>query len=258
MKFTIALSTIIFIITSSCSSNNQEGENQQEELTTEKEMSLDELAKRHVEADLEIPSTEKYSLRLYKENLDGDEKEDAIITVNRLEKSLMDAEKSGKSAKLAEVGFTSNSNYIFYYDGALNKISPNIPVLSAPFSELKVNFINLMSNSFKDVTLDFRIMNSSYKKFITIKNHNPKVIFEWNEFENLGKENVKSTYFDIVEKEIGLSKEIVLYEGILENNVIGMKDIYNFTPIIKKSNTKLYTWFYEPQQGKYCTLDKKK
>ena len=243
------------VLFSSCTSTEKEEiETPQEE----KEMSLEELAKRHVESDLQIPSTEKYSMRIYKENLDGDAKEDAIITVNRLENAFKTAEKSGKSAKLAEIGFMGNHNYFFYFDGALGKITPNIPVMSSPYTELKINFINLMSDAYKDVTMDFRILNASYKDFITIKNHNPKVIFEWNEFENLGKNNASAVYFDIVERNVGLSKDIVLYKANLENNVIGMNDVYHFTPIIKKTNEKLYSWFYNPDQGKYCTTDKKK
>ena len=92
--------------------------------------------------------------------------------------------------------------------------------------------------------MDFRILNASYKDFITIKNHNPKVIFEWNEYENLGKNNATAVYFDIVDRNVGLSKDIVLYKANLENNVVGMNDVYHFNPIIKKTNEKLYSWFY--------------
>ena len=40
-------------------------------------------AVRHVEAQLNIAGTERYGLSIIKQHLDGDDQEDAIITVNR-------------------------------------------------------------------------------------------------------------------------------------------------------------------------------
>ena len=254
----IYIPIVLGLFISSCSSNNEEDTKDVfDQPIIDKNLPLDELAKRHVEADLKIPATEKYGLKIYQEDLDGDDKKDAIITVNRLEYAYSTAEASGKAAKMAELDFFGNYNFIFYYDGSLNKISPAIPFISCPQNELKVKFIHLLSDVHKDIVIDYRIKNASYKDFITVRNHTPNVIFEWNEFENLGKENAKANYFEIVQKNVGLPRDIILYEGVLENNDLNIKDIYNFTPKIKKKN-KLYTWFYNPEMGKYATLDAKK
>jgi hypothetical protein len=252
------LSLAVGLILTSCSSKSEDEKRDIfDQPIIDKSLPLAELAKRHVEADLKIPATEKYALKIYEEDLDGDDKKDAIITVNRLEFAYKTAETSGNAAKMAELDFFGNYNFIFYFDGALNKISPAIPFISCPQKELKVKFIHLLSDAHKDVVIDYRIKNSSYKDFITVRNHTPNVIFEWNEFENLGTPNAKANFFEIVEKNVGLPRDIVLYEGVLENNDLNIKDVYNFTPKIKKKN-KLYTWFYNPEMGKYATRDAKK
>ena len=91
-------------------------------------------AARHIEAQLNIAGTERYGLTIYTQNLDGDDKEDAIITVNRFNYALEKAKQSPNPAKLAEIGYLGNYNYIFYYDGGLDLISPAIAVPSSPYS----------------------------------------------------------------------------------------------------------------------------
>jgi len=51
-------------------------------------------AVRHVEAQLNIAGTERYGLSIIKQHLDGDDKEDAIITVNRFNFALEKAKQS--------------------------------------------------------------------------------------------------------------------------------------------------------------------
>lgn len=243
----------LFIISSmllSCSSKVEE--KSVIEQPTNNDIPLDQLAKRHVEAELGIPATEKYTLKIYKAQLNDDQQEDAIIVVNRLEHAYLEAEKSGNSAKHAEIGFFGNYNILFYYDGQLKKISPAIPIMSSPLRELTVQFEHILSPAYKDIIIDYRIKDASFKDFITIKNKNPKIVFEWNEFQNLGTDSIKANYIGIVDREPGLPKDIVVYEGRLTNNQIGMKDIYNFTPIIQKGKLQR-VFFYNEQMGKYAT-----
>ena len=75
---------------------------------------LETRARRHAEARLGISPTEKYTLAIYKENLDDDESIDAVIAINRLNFAMNEAAKSRNPAKSAELGFMGNYNYIFY------------------------------------------------------------------------------------------------------------------------------------------------
>lgn len=219
-------------------------------------LSLEERIKRHVEADLKISANEHYSLRVYKENLDGDNKQDAIITVNRLEFAMNNAEQINNTAKLAEIGFFGNYNYIFYYDGGLDKISPGIIIMSSPVAELKIDFVNLMSGSYKDIVMDYKIKNASFKDYLTVVNHTPKIVFEWNEYDYIGTSKPTANCFELVEKNVGLAKDIVVYKGEVLNNSLDIIDFGKFIPVIKKKE-KLYTFFYSTKLGKYATLDKK-
>jgi hypothetical protein len=108
----------------------------------DKPKSLDEYAKRHVESALRIPANEKYTLKIYKENLDGDDKQDAIISVNRMKFAMDEAARSENPAKRAEVAFMGNFNYIFYYDGGLDLISPQIAIPSSALLPLDILFEN--------------------------------------------------------------------------------------------------------------------
>ena len=62
------------------------GEEISEEETTQnnqKKEPVEAIAKRFIESKLEILPSEKYKLEIFKSQLDGDNSEDAVITVNR-------------------------------------------------------------------------------------------------------------------------------------------------------------------------------
>ena len=98
--------------------------------------------------------------------------------------------------QLAELGFMGNYNYFFYFDGALNLISPPLAIPSSPMLPLKVSFENISSSSFKDILIDFRIRNSSYKDYYTVTNHSPRRIFQWKIFDGLGTPKEESFIFN--------------------------------------------------------------
>jgi hypothetical protein len=220
--------------------------------TKHKKQTLEEIVHRHVQAQLSMPATEKYTLNIYKEHLDGDNKLDAIITVNRLEFAINESKKSGKYEKHSELGFTGHYNYIFYYDGQLNQISPSILVPSSPAAKLKINFTNLISDVSKDIAVDYKIRNSSFRNYYTVINHTPRLVFQWKLYDFLGEKKEEANFIELESGTIGLSKDIVIYKGkmINSNNV---KDIYQFEPQIIKNGELLYRFFYLEKEGKYFT-----
>ena len=211
-------------------------------------------AKRHIEAALRIPATEKYTLSILKNNLDGDDKEDAVILVNRYQFAMDEAGKSPNPAKKAELGFMGNYNYFFYFDGGLNLISPPLAIPSSPMLPLKVSFENITSSSYKDILIDFRIRNASYKDFYTISNHTPLRIFQWKNFDGLGTSESECFVFDYVLGSYSESKDILIKKGVL-GAVPKNADLFIYEPKItaaKKQET-LFNFFYLPNTGKYVT-----
>lgn len=214
--------------------------------------SLESRAARHIESQLGINSAENYSYEIYKEYLDGDEKIDAIITVNRLEFAMDEAAKSGNTAKRAELGFMGNYNYIFYYDGGLDQISPPIAIPSSPQAKLKIAFENISSEAYKDILVDFRIRNSSYKDFFTVFEHTPRRVFQWKNYDGLNAPTSEAYYFKFDAGTAALAKDILVMKALLvqPNKEV---DIYSYEPNIKKTEELSYRFFYYPEQGKYVT-----
>ncbi|MDP4636640.1 MAG: hypothetical protein NWS40_08130 [Crocinitomicaceae bacterium] len=217
--------------------------------------SLEDIIEQHIEGNLKIPGTEDYSFKIYKEHLDGDDKMDAIITVNRLQFALDEAAKSDNSAKRAEFGFMGNHNYMFYYDGGLDKISPQIAIPSTPQAELKVSFEHVSSDAYKDILIDFRVRNASYKDFYTVSNHTPRRIFQWKNFDGLGSDVSEAFTFKIEEGAVGLQKDIL----VMKANIVQPKkkvDLFTFEPELTETNELVHRFFYNDQMGKYVTLKK--
>jgi len=215
---------------------------------------LSTYAKRHIEAALRIPATEKYTLSILKNNLDGDDKEDAVILVNRYQFAMDEAGKSPNPAKKAELGFMGNYNYFFYFDGGLNLISPPLAIPSSPMLPLKVSFENITSSSYKDILIDFRIRNASYKDFYTISNHTPLRIFQWKNFDGLGTADSECFVFNYTLGSYSESKDILIKKGVL-GTVPKNADLFIYEPTItaaKKQET-LFNFFYLPKTGKYVT-----
>jgi hypothetical protein len=216
---------------------------------------LEERAKRHVESNLSISATEKYTLSIYRENLDGDDKEDAIISVNRLQFAMDEAVQNGNVAKRAELAYMGNYNYIFYYDGGLNKISPPIAIPSTPQKPLNVTFANISSDDYKDLLIDFRIRNSSFKDVFTVSNHTPRRIFQWKNFDGIGGGSKEAFVLEFKPSASLPQKEIYIYTADF-NEPNGQFDPLTYEPELKKSTELAHRFFYFAKEGKYVTEKK--
>ena len=209
-------------------------------------------AARHVEAQLNIAGTERYGLTIYKQNLDGDDKEDAIITVNRFNYALEKARQSPNAAKLAEIGYVGNYNYIFYYDGGLDLISPAIAVPSSPYLPLEISFEPITSTEYNDVLVTYRIRNSAYRAFFTVENHTPARYFEWPIFDELGTPRAKAFSFAYIATAMNPRKNIQVYQAKI--TLADTTTNFNVAkPILTKESKVLYEFFYLPAQQKYVT-----
>jgi hypothetical protein len=252
----IQLLVVIFAFGYSCSDSQENNKKVVDESQLPEEKGdLNTYAKRHVQAQLRIPANEKYIMEIYKENLDGDDKQDAIITVNRLNFAIEEAANSANPAKRAEIGYMGNFNFFFYYDGAKDLISPPIVIASSPLLPLKVSFENISSENYKDISIDFRIRNSSFKDFFSVINHTPRRVFEFRNFDGMGTTKSECYTFNYTTGSYSAFKDIQVFKANL-GAVPANADLNTFEPSINPTAELLYTFFYVPQEGKYMTKRK--
>lgn len=227
-----------------------------QELPTKGKQSLASYADRMVRAKLGIQANEKFELKIYRAQLDADGIEDAVITVNRLDFAMKEAMASPNPAKRAELGFMGNFNYFFFFDGKLDLLSPPIAIPSSPLLPLHVSFENISSTVFKDILIDFRIRNASYKDFYTVSNHTPRRIFQFKNFDGLGSSTTEAYHFEFGAGSYGPQKNIFVMEAQLEALPNGA-DKNTFVPQLKTLEKIKYTFFYLESEGKYATRDTK-
>ncbi len=221
---------------------------------TKGKQSLTNYADRMVRAKLGIQANEKFELKIYRAQLDADGIEDAVITVNRLDFAMKEAMASANPAKRAELGFMGNFNYFFFFDGKLDKLSPPIAIPSSPLLPLQVNFENISSSKYKDILIDFRIRNASYKDFYTVSNHTPRRIFQFKNFDGLGTTITEAYHFEYGAGSYGPQKNIFVMEAKLEALPNGA-DKNTFMPQLKPLEKIKYTFFYLESEAKYATKD---
>lgn len=225
-----------------------------QELPTKGTQSLENYVNRIVRAKLNIQASENFELKIYRAQLDPDGIEDAIITVNRLDFAQKEAMASPNPAKRAELGFMGNFNYFFFFDGKLDMLSPPIAIPSSPLLPLQVTFENISSTKYKDILIDFRIRNASYKDFYTVHNHSPRRIFQFKNFDGLGTPNTEAYHFVYGAGSYGPQKNIFVMEAQLGALPSG-EDKNTFVPQIKPLEKIKYTFFYLESEAKYATKD---
>ena len=181
---------------------------------------IDERIIRHIEGNLSISATEKYTYQVYKSELNGDDSLDYIITVNRLEKAIDEAIAGNDVAKRAEIGYMGNFNYYFFMDGLSKEITTAIAVPSSPNAELVVNFEHIRSEGFNDFTIDFRIRNSKFRRFYTVVKNVPRKTFEAKIFDRLGENNPEAYFIKFQPGSFSLAKDILVYKGSMKPVVI--------------------------------------
>ena len=246
----------LVIIFTSCSQSDKSTDSHVNDIETIPQTiqkgTVESIAKQYINAQLTIPSSEKYELEIYKEQLNNDNNLDAIVTVNRLEFALNEAASSSKTAKMAEIGFMGNYNYLFFYDGKSKQITSQILVASSPYSPLKINFENITSPHYKDVLVDFRVLNASFRDFYTINNLSLIKIFEWKNFDGLGGGKTEAFHFEYDKGTLSNRKDILVKKATYTQPK-NIKDIYTFEPTLIYSNELAFRFFYHPETDKYMT-----
>jgi hypothetical protein len=215
---------------------------------------LEEQMTRKIRSELNISAIEKYDLKIYKEELNRDDSTDWIITVNLKDRAINEAIKSGKTAKMAEIGFLGNYNYFFFVDGKTKELSDGVVVPSSAKAELIIGFENITSQEHKDFVVDYKIRNSRRRRFYMINYKSPLQVCENVIFYNLGLEGkeTESYVIEYVNHASNGSNDIVVYEGLLDQiKFESPEDVYDVVPEITATERIDRVWHYSPSQKKY-------
>jgi hypothetical protein len=243
----------LLLVTSSCGDETTTGSTENVEGTKEKSNeSLDARARREIMASLAIPVNEKFSMRVYREYINADTIEDAIITINRMEYAMDEAIKNNRQAKAAELGFTGNYNYMFYYDGALDRISNPIFAPSSPGRELDIEFRPVVAPTRKDVIVGYRIRNSGWKSYFSVFNdHDMMMVFQWKSFDFVGEDQPEALLHAYEENPNQVPMDIAIYSSEIDSYTKNVGDVYKYIPSITKKKELKFKFFLDPVAKKY-------
>jgi len=217
------------------------------------EKELNNYLKNYIRLGLNLDSTLEFSTQIFFEKLDSDSLTDAVVTLNLLNLAKNKAFKSKNPAKIADVGFMGDYNYLLYFDGLSQKITCEKVIDSSPLAKLKVQFENITSNSYKDILVDYRILNASYRVYFSYSNKKFEKFFEWKNFDGLGNKENEAYYFEYDKGSLSERKDILVYLADLIQPTKGDFDKFTFIPKIKKTGKLSKRFFYHPKVGKYMT-----
>lgn len=248
MKLLFAL--FFGVLLFSCKENSNKDQDSVE--IPDEKLSMKELIHRKVTADLSIPATENYTLEIHKAHLNTDDFEDAIILVNRKEYTIRTVDSSPNGAMQKSIGYFGNHNHMYYYDGLTHTVSRRITVPSSALIPLKINFLNIQSEAFKDFTLDVRIQETFYRNFYTVKNGAPALVFQWNIADISDKGELEANFIKYDAGSYSLAKDILIYKAEILNEL--PKDLFSDYELkTKPIGEPIHRFFYNPKEAAYFT-----
>jgi hypothetical protein len=213
---------------------------------------LKEYVIKYIQFGLNLDTSITFKTQYYKEKLNNDSIEDCAISLNLLEFAKKKAVKATNPAQLAQIGFMGDYNYVLFFDGLTCKITNETVIRSTPLSPLKITFENISSDKHKDILIDFRILNASYKDYYTVKGNKMERIFQWKNFDGLGNMENEAYIFKYAEGTMSTSKDILVYNAKLINPKVEF-DKFTFDPTIIKTDKLFKRFFLHPERGIYMT-----
>ena len=200
-------------------------------------LSMTEAIELHIRRELSISADESLDYQVYKEDCDGDDFEDVVITVNLLDRAVDQAIKSGQVAKAASIGYMGNYNFLIYRDGFSGKFTSAMVIASSPKTKLKVQFTSVISEKQKDILIDYRVLNAAFRNYFTLTNGHPLLVNQVKLFDKMGTKDAVAFAVEYEPGSISSSKDIKLYKGTFSNPTFAqLDDVYSFEPTIAKTS----------------------
>lgn len=213
---------------------------------------IDQIINQHFKRHLNIQENEAYSLEIYQDYLNKDSIKDAIITINRLSFAKNEAQKPNNSGSSTQLGYLGPYNCFVYFDGKSNTLSTPIIVYSSAVSPLKVSFENISAMNHKDIVVDFRIRNSSFKEIYFLIQEYPNRVFQWKNFDGLGTSKTEAYCFEYFFNANAKAKNIRVSEGKIKP-ISNQADPFTVDPELINTHKQVKEFFYIASEGKYFT-----
>ena len=210
---------------------------------------VDSVIRTFIDETLQTVQDEAYTFEIHRARLNPDQVTDAIISVNRLSYAQNKASLSGYQAQAENLGYMGPFNLFIYYDGANNSFEIPTPVPSSPLLPLRISFEHISSNKYKDLVVDFRIRNSSYKEIYFLFNNKPSKVFQWKNFDGLGTKESEAYSFEFNPGN-GPVRDVLVFNAKIEQPIKAI-DPFIYKPTILGSQELIKRFFYIPAQGKF-------
>lgn len=238
----------------------EEEQNKQEqpktkETPTIKTPEFEAMLKRQVSSLLKIDATEKFDIKITYEYIDRDTLLDAVILVNRKEYAFKKSSQSENKGFFEKMGHTGPYNYIFVYLGTNKELIDTHPVGSNVHFPLSVHFESVSNPSQKDFYVEYRIKNSKYRNYYTVKNNNLHLIFNCPVFDNIGDKSPIAYHIEHKESSVRIGKDIVLYHAKIKGyDSKTIEDVNAYVPSEIIPTDDIFVYFiYDEKDMKYKT-----
>ncbi len=203
-----------------------------------------------------IEEGENYGVKTYEEHLNDDKEKEIIITVNRKEFALKQAQKNNSVSRASSVDYFGNYNYIVIYNSKTKQFSNPIIMGSSAYKPLELHFENIGPYQHKDMIVDYTIGDAKFRKYFLFSNKNDKInyAFHWIVFQDWNKGNTDAVCFSYEKGLRSDFKDIVVKKA----KIAPLKEGENYNLIdakIECEETVIKRFFFNPEDGKYYTAD---
>jgi hypothetical protein len=246
---------LTLLILTACSEQKSADKAIDNEKIQEESLSEEEKIIRQVESKLDITAAEKYDIQIQYRLIDPDTLKDALILVNRKEFGYQKAKNTETERFFESTGSTGLYNFVFLKRGGSDKLISTNPLGSNANYPLTAEFLELTSKAHKDFFVEYRVRNSLYRNYYTLRNEDMFLTFSCPVFDSIGA--LKPRVYDIqhLTSDVRISKDIALYEGkIVDYDIEEIENINAYEPKEIVRSGALYVYFiFNDKTMKYVT-----
>lgn len=208
-----------------------------------------------VESILSINAEENYDIQIEYKYINEDTLRDVLVLVNRKEFAFQKAKSTNTERFFQNTGHTGLYNYVFVKMGGQKNLISTNPVGSNAEYPLKSTFLELTSKAHQDFYVEYRVKNSFYRNYYTVRGNRLFLTFSCQVFDNIGEINPKVYDIQHLTSPVRIAKDIALYEGkIVDYNPSEIEDVNNYEPKEIVKSGELYVFFiFNDKLMKYVT-----
>lgn len=216
-------------------------------------LTVDQRAKRFVENKLGINAAETYKFYAYDANINADTVKDKVFLVQREEFAFEKVERVGSLKNFKDLGYNSNENYIFIYNGARDEFEIAVGIGANITQQIDLKFEPILSPAKNDIVIDYRVGKGLYRAVYAYADNQLLQILSFPLISDLGTENEESFVATYHKGSASIAKDVWLYKADMNYNKDSLKANPNFLPE-RVSTDKLYLRFiFDPRRFKYVT-----